>query len=159
MPIVSNSGPLLSFARARRLDLLREVVGELIIPEAVYEEIVFQGAGRPGAAEVQEGAWIRRASVRNRSLVYQLPERLQLGESEAIALAQELGASLLVDEREARREAIRLGVSCLGSLRVLQEAKERGIISEVKPILDELIAAGMHISDSLYKEFLQAMDE
>jgi len=141
------------------LDILREVVGELIIPDAVYEEIVAQGAGRPGSQEVQQGSWIKRVGVRNSSGVDQLPERLQLGESEAIVLAKELGAALLVDEREARREALRLSVHCLGSLRVLKEAKERRIILEAKPVLDELIAAGMYVSDTLRQEFLRAMGE
>ena len=80
MPIVSNTGPLLAFARASRLSLLREVVGELIIPDAVYEEIVVHGAGRPGAEEVREGSWIERESLRNRDVVDQLQERLELGE-------------------------------------------------------------------------------
>jgi len=64
-----------------------------------------------------------------------------LGEREAIALARELGAALLVDEREARREAGRLGVRYFGSLGVLKEAKDRGIIPVVKLALDELRVA------------------
>ena len=52
MAIVSDSGPILSFARARRFDLLREVVGTLTIPEAVYADIVLRGAGKLGAEDV-----------------------------------------------------------------------------------------------------------
>jgi hypothetical protein len=53
MAIVSNSGPLLSFARVRRFDLLREVIGTLTIPEAVYADIVVRGTGKRGAEDVQ----------------------------------------------------------------------------------------------------------
>jgi predicted nucleic acid-binding protein len=53
MSIVSDAGPMLSFARANHLDLLRQVVGRLVIPDAVYEDIVVQGAGKPGSSEVQ----------------------------------------------------------------------------------------------------------
>ena len=128
MTIVSNSGPILSFARARRFDLLREVVGTLTVPEAVYADIVVRGAGKLGAEDVQHAAWITRTSVRDRTFVDQLPQRLHLGECEALALARELDAVLLIDEREARRAAQQYGIAHFGSLRVLEEAKERGLI-------------------------------
>jgi uncharacterized protein len=159
MSIVADSGPILSFARANRLDLLREVTGELIIPSAVDEDIVVRGAGKPGATEVQGASWIRRLSVHDRAFVDQLPPKLHLGEREAIALAKEQGATLLVDEREARREARRQGIAVLGSLTILSEAKTRGIIPRVTPILDELIAAGMYIGESLYEAFLRQLRE
>ena len=65
MAIVSNSGPILSFARACRFDLLREVVVTLTIPEAVYADIVVRGAGKLGAEDVQHATWITRTPVRD----------------------------------------------------------------------------------------------
>src|SRR5688572_26198368 len=132
MAIVSNSGPILSFVRARRFEFLREVLGALMIPEAVYEDIVIQGAGKPGAEEVPRAAWITRVRVHDRPFVDHLPEKLHVGEREAIALAKELGATLLIDEREARRTAQQYGIPHFGSLRVLEEAKARRLISTVK---------------------------
>lgn len=41
--IVADTGPIIAYARIGRLDLLRQVVGELVIPEAVYEELMSQG--------------------------------------------------------------------------------------------------------------------
>jgi predicted nucleic acid-binding protein len=159
MTIVADSGPILSFARANQLELLHQVIGGLTIPDAVYEDIVVRGAGKPGATEVQGASWIQRLSVRDRVFVDQLPPKLHLGEREAIALAKEQGTALLVDEREARREAIRQGIAVLGSLTILREAKTRGIIPCVTPILDELIAAGMYISEALYEAFLRQLSE
>ena len=159
MKIIADTGPLLSFARAGRLDLLREVVSEVIIPEAVYEEIVVQGAGRPGAHEVQRASWIIRDRVQDRSFVDALPGKLHQGEREALALAKERGGVLLVDEYAVRQEATRLGIDHIGSLRLLKEAKARGLISAIKPILDELIAAGMYISETLYEAFLDDVGE
>jgi predicted nucleic acid-binding protein len=159
MSIVSDAGPILSFARANRLDLLRQVVSAMVIPDAVYAEIVLHGTGKPGSNELQAASWITRESVRDRSFVDQLPSRLHLGEREAIALAKEHGASLLVDEHEARRTASQLNIPVVGSLRVLKEAKDRGIISQVKPILDELIATGTYISDTLNHAFLRDTGE
>ena len=159
MAIVSNSGPILSFARARRFDLLRDVFGTLTVPDAVYEDIVIRGAGKLGAEEVQHAAWITRERVRDRTFVDELPQKLHLGEREALALAKERDAVLLIDEREARRTAQHYGIAHVGSLRVLEEAKERGLIPAVKPILDELIAAGTFISEQLYRTFLHSMGE
>jgi uncharacterized protein len=159
MSMVADSGPILSFARANHLDLLHQVVGNLTIPDAVYEDIVVRGAGKPGAQEVQQSTWIRRLSVHDRAFVDALPSKLHLGEREAIALAKEQGAVLLVDEREARREALRQGITVVGNLQVLKEAKNRGIITAVKPVLDELIAAGMYVSDVLYQTFLEQLGE
>jgi hypothetical protein len=159
MTIVADSGPILSFARADRLELLHQVIGDLTIPDAIYEEIVIRGAGKPGSTEVQGASWIRHLPVHDRAFVDQLPPKLHLGEREAIALAKEQGVALLVDEREARREALRQGITVMGSLRVLREAKTLGIIPRITPILDELIAAGMYISESLYDAFLRQLDE
>ena len=159
MKIVADSGPIISFARAGRLDLLKQVTNELTIPDAVFEEIVASGADRPGAEEVNQGLWIKRATVQDRSLLEKMPGKLSRGESEAILLAKELGAYLLVDELEARKEASRLGISYFGSLRIIKEAKDRGLISKAKPILDELIASSTYLDESLYQRFLREMGE
>src|SRR5215510_15532005 len=104
MTIVADSGSILSFARANRLGLLREVISDLMIPDTVYEDIAIRSARKLGSTEIQDASWIRRLPVHDRTVVAQLPPKLHLGEREAIALAKEQGAVLLVDEREARRE-------------------------------------------------------
>jgi hypothetical protein len=74
MTIVADSGPILSFARANQLELLHQVINDLTIPDAIYEEIVIRGAGKPGSTEVQGASWIRRLSVRDHTFVDQLPQ-------------------------------------------------------------------------------------
>jgi len=150
---------MLSFARTGHFNLLRDVVGTLTIPDAVYEDIVIHGAGKPGAEDVHNAVWITRASVSNRTSVDQLPQKLHLGEREALALTKELGGTLLIDEREARRAAQQYAIAHFGSLRILEEAKQRGLIPAVKPVLDDLIAAGTFLSENLYRAFLRRIDE
>jgi predicted nucleic acid-binding protein len=58
--IVSDAGPIIIFARLSRLSLLRDVAGFLLIPDAVYDEIVVKKGGMPGAAEVAQVPWIQR---------------------------------------------------------------------------------------------------
>jgi predicted nucleic acid-binding protein len=159
MPIISNTGPLLSFARARHFDLLGDIVEALMIPTAVYDEIVVQGAGLPGAIEVPAAEWITRADVRNLAFMEQLPQALHSGEREAMALAKEMSGTLLIDDQSARRVAEHYGIACMGCVRVLEEGKQRGTIPAVKPVLDSLIAAGMYTSNALYRAFLHRLGE
>ena len=60
MRIVSNSSPIINLVRIAKLGLLCELYGELIIPEAVWQEVVVEGAGRPGVDEVEAANWIKR---------------------------------------------------------------------------------------------------
>ena len=159
MIVVSNSGPIISFARASSLELIKQVLQEIKIPAAVYEEIVLHGGIKPGSAEIKDANWIKRGTVKNMSLVNQLPLSLGRGEREAIVLAEELKTFLLIDDRLARKEAEKRGIICFGSLRILKEAKDKGLIEKVKLKGDELKKAGLRINNSLYERFLLDVGE
>lgn len=111
--IVSDSGPLISFARANKFDLLQQLLKDLVIPQAVYDEVVKGGKGKPGAAEVQSALWIRIEQVKDKKRLKALPNSLGRGEKEAIVLAKELGAVLLADDPVARREAKKQGLKLI----------------------------------------------
>jgi len=141
--------------------LLPQLYGELYLPDAVWNEVVLQGRSQPGAAALQSAAWIRQCSVKNAPLVLSLTQELGAGEAEAIVLAQELPADLLlVDERHAREKARRLGVRVTGALGVLMEAKSRGLLSAVKPVIQDLRnIAGFHASQNLVAAVLRQAGE
>lgn len=159
MIVVADAGPLISFARAGRLELLRRVVDELWIPDAVYHELVTKGRGRSGAEETAAGIWIKRQAITAQGAVRNLPRKLGEGEREALILAHEMGAVLLVDDPDARETAARLGLRFVGSLGVLREAKLQGLIPAVKPHLDALREHHFRLSVSAYQTFLQQMGE
>ena len=69
-------------------------------------------------------------------------------------LADELKTFLLIDDRLARKEAEKRGIICFGSLRILKDAKDKGLIEKVKLKGDELKKAGLRIKNSLYEMFL-----
>jgi predicted nucleic acid-binding protein len=161
MIIVSNTSPLINLAIVGQLDLLRQLYGRIIIPQAVYHEIVVIGAGQAGAVEVKTFDWIEVQSAPDRILVTSLELELDSGEAEAIALATVLKADLLLmDERKGRIVASHLGLKFIGLLGVLVEAKRRGLVAEIKPIIDELIKkAGFWMSQQLYEHVLQEVGE
>lgn len=158
-PIVSDAGPLITFARAEQLDLLRQVVGRLLIPDAVHHEVAVKGAGKPGAVEVQEAEWVERQALSDRTPAAQLRASLGKGEKEAIALCRELGAYLLADDPVARREARARRIALISTLDILDEAKVRGMISDVRRTLDGLIRSGFRLKLRLYEAKLREAGE
>ena len=99
--IISDSGPIIAFSRVGRLDILKRLFCHVIIPDAVYEEFVVMGKGRPGEPEVRQSAWIQRRSVRNRERIDRFSQSLHEGERDAISLAREL-AGAVAHRRTAR---------------------------------------------------------
>lgn len=161
MIIVCNASPLINLARIGQLDLLRQLYAELSIPRAVWDEVVEQGAGQPGAEQVRMASWIKTLPISNRALVQVLRQDLDTGEAEAIVLASETGAKVLImDERLGRETAQHLGLPCVGLIGVLIAAKRRGLIPKIKPHLDSLRnVAGFRIDETLYQRVLQDQDE
>jgi predicted nucleic acid-binding protein len=123
----------------------------------VWAEVVEEG--RAGAAEVRALSWLRVQEPADSALLVRLRVELDAGEAEAIALAAELGAPVILDDRPARRRARALGLQVTGSAGVLVVAKEDGFIPVVRPVLDELRAAGLRLGAAAYAAVLSAADE
>ncbi len=158
--VVSNSSPLIHLSQIGHLNLLREFFGEILIPYAVYREVVVEGQGRPGSREVGEASWIRVVEIRDKHLKRALQFMLDGGEAEAIVLALEVNADLvLLDDREARLQAKRLGLRVTGTLGILLRAKKLGLIENLRKELDKLKETGFRISESLEEEILRAVGE
>jgi predicted nucleic acid-binding protein len=156
--IVSDTGPLIAFLQIDHLDLLQQVLGTLIIPDAVYDEFVSRDQGAR-VAKLDQNPWVQRKSVTNREALSFLSPQLHVGEQEAIVLAQELGTELLIDERRGRKIARDLGLQVFGSLRILVEAKRQGFIASVKPLLEAMLAARYWIDQELVALVLQEVGE
>ena len=161
MPVISNSSPLILFSRIGRLELLRELFGQVLVPLAVDREVVRAGSGRPGESEVRSASWLLRHPVSADAVVAHSLVHLDDGEAEAIALALDLAEDclLLLDDKPARREALGRRLVVVGSAGILVLAKRRGLIESVRVPLDELRAAGLRISLSVYLQVLKEAGE
>ena len=159
MMVVSNTSPLINLAAIGHLDLLRALYETVHIPTAVYWEVT-RFEDQPGAESVQSLEWITSRTCPRPDLATVLREDLDAGEAEAIAMAVDLDALLLIDERKGRRRASRLDVSRLGLLGVLVKAKREGHLPAVRPLLRALREeAGFWISEALYQRILESVDE
>ena len=133
----------------------------MLIPQAVFSEVVTAGAGRPGVVEIPAMSWIELRPLAGRDVVEELASRLGRGEAEAIALARELRGTtrLLIDDRLGRGIANEMGLSIVGSAGVLVLAEEQGLIPAVRPILDELCSSGLYLGDATRRELLSTAGE
>lgn len=156
--VISNSSVIIAFARICRLDLLERLFGKVVVPEAVWREVTVEG--KPGREKILRAGFIRVEEVRDKRLASLLKGFIDEGEAEAITLALEVNADiLLIDDRDARDLARKLKLQVMGTLGVVALAKYRGLIQEVKPIVDKLVETGFWIPKKILEEFLRELGE
>ena len=160
MTVISDASPIVNLARIESLHLLPDLYDTVVLPEAVWTEIVVDGEGQPGARAVQSATWIERQAVANRDLVRALRRDLDKGEAEAVALAVETeDVLLLMDERLGRETADHFDLACVGLIGVLIEAKENEHADALRPYLQALRnEAGFWIGSALREEILNGSE-
>ncbi len=153
MIVVSDTTAITSLLQINRCDLLARLYGEVFIPTAVRDELVATHANLP------EFLCVR--SVRQTAEVERLHLELDLGEAEAITLAKELAADLLlIDETEGRRIAVSEGVKIIGLLGVLVQARRNGLLKSVRDATSELEStAGFRVADEVKDIIFRAAGE
>ena len=153
MIVVSDTSAITALLQVGREALLRDLYGEVLIPETVRMELLQTHSLLP--------SFIRSARVQSTAEVQRLATELDLGESEAIALAKELNADLLlIDELEGRRVAFREGLNFIGLLGVIVQAKRPGLVVSVRQIISDLEAmAGFRLSDEIKAVAFRKADE
>jgi predicted nucleic acid-binding protein len=132
---------------------------DLIVPDVVLEELKAKGSDDPVVQSVKNAHWLRVVSV-SPTQQSVAAWRLGAGESAVLTCALQYSDSLVVlDDREGRRCASSHGIAVIGTVGVALLAKDAGAIPLVAPVLDELVAAGMHASDELLARALQLAGE
>ena len=158
--VVSDTAAIIHLSKINALQLLRSLYGEILIPQAVYDELTKMGKTRPGALQAMNASWIKVIQIKNPVIAVKLRARLDLGESEAIALALETNADvLIIDEALGREIAKKLVNKIIGIVGILLKAKEVGLINEINPYLLNLKETGFRISDELLRFALNEAGE
>jgi hypothetical protein len=158
-PVIANASPLIALAKIDRFSLLKQLFEEIWIPDAVWEEVVVQGMGKPAAdltLAAKQELWLQRHSTVDKLAVEVLQATLGAGEAEAIVLAQEVSAKwILLDDDLARAQAERLGLRVKGSVGILLAGYRAHHIDDLRADMNMLRTQGFWLSDQLYRIVLE----
>ena len=154
MIVVADTTPLISLMKAARLDILEPLFKEVLIPQAVYEELTTNSDFQDEANQIKNSDFIKMVTVKEHKAVDVLRRSsgLDLGESEAIIFADDSKADvLLMDEARGRQVAKNMGLYIMGSVGVLLFAYEENLLtgSDVEDALEKLKKADRHIGDDV----------
>lgn len=157
--VIADAGPLIAYARLQQLQLLAELFERVMVTDEVFTECTC----RPDFAEtrvIQEAfknQLLQRCSTPPSN--FELALHVDAGEASAIAVAIELSCGVLMDDKAGRRMAKNLGVPAIGTVGVLVLAKQKQLISAVKPLLDQLTLSGYFLGDDLIASTLLTAGE
>jgi predicted nucleic acid-binding protein len=153
--VIVNSTPIIALHSTGRLEILRDLYGTIIIPEAVRDEVTIKDA-----RTLERYNWIHVKAISNAEAKITFTSALHDGEVEVMLLAREFGAGLvIIDDGLARKHAKYLNLTLTGTVGVILRAKEKGLLPEVKSVLDDLIADGLYLSDSVFNSVLRLAGE
>lgn len=147
--IISDTSCFIVLQNIGELDLLEKVYGEVFTTEIVAEEF---GEDLP--------EWVKIKSPMDKIRQTLLEFQVDKGEASAIALALETkNATIVLDDQKARKIAARLSLEVTGTLGVIIKAKQRGVISSIKPLLQKLSATDFRLSKAIETEALKQANE
>ena len=151
MIVVSDTTPLRHLIAIGKVDLLRRVYGAVVVPVAVWSELQAESTPPAVKAWLQSApAWLQVRRAREPQPGDTSLDNLDDGEREAIRLAVELKADLLLmDEAEGRSLALGLGLPVTGTLGLLERADVLGVLADLPVTLADLEASGFYLSARL----------
>jgi hypothetical protein len=156
--VIADTSPLQYLFQIGLLDVLRELYGNVLVPEAVRDELL---VGRSLGLDVPDPAdfpWITLRSTTTHANV--APLELGSGETAALSLALEVADPIVVlDDAAARAAAATLNIPSTGTLGVLLLAKERGIVTSMASVITQLEQRGFRIAPAVIARVLAIAGE
>lgn len=153
MSVVSDTTAITTLLKAGQEQLLQDLFERVFVPQAVWDELKQFHRGLPD--------FVALRPLQNNSQRLPGTESLGRGEAEALSLAKELNARLLVtDDRKGRLAAKRLHIPCIGLVGMVVHAKQLGKISSVRDLLETIeTKGGLYLSDAVVAEALRLANE
>lgn len=149
MVVVSNSSPIIHLVKINKLDLLKRLYGQILVPNKVYLECTEPTQYYEEIKFISAASWIHIEQITDRRLYKLLHTEIDAGEAEALVMALEKEADLvLLDDMEARFMARKLELTITGTLGLLLKAKNQGLIASLKENIHQLERSGLryHLS-------------
>lgn len=162
MTAVVDSNTLIGLAKGGVFNLLHDLFGDVRIPPAVWNEVVEDGAGLPGATETQaaRGDWLAVLAAPSAPASLVLPSSLDAADRDVVLLAEAIRASYVVtDDRVARRFATSRGLTPTHTAEVILIAKHLGLIASCQAVMDDMRTNGFGIRESVYQGVLRQAGE
>lgn len=160
MIVVSDTTCLNYLARLGLQSVLPDLFGQVLIPPAVATELAAGLAAHTELDALLHAPWLEIRALRDRAAAARLSSQVDLGEAEAITLAQELDALLLMDDLSGRKCAAGMHLQVIGTFGVLAAATQKGLIDHLKPVLDRLVnELGFRASEELIRKTLHSAGE
>ncbi len=150
--VIADAGPLIALAGIDALGIFRSLFGQVTVPDAVAGECTAKaGADAERIAVALADGWLLRRVPGPEAPKLPLTPSLGAGESEAIvlAMAEPKDRLLIMDDRLARRYALRRGLSVIGTVRLLDLAEARGLVESAAQCIEAMAANGYRISPQL----------
>ena len=148
--VIVNSTPLIVLSNINKLELLKQLYGQIFIPQAVYNEVTAKSDS--ACLQINDNLdWINICEIKNVEEKKMYQAKLHSGEVEVMILAQEtpIADLVIIDDNAAKKTAKYLGLTITGTLGVLLKAKQQGLINNISSCLDELIKLDFYISSDL----------
>ena len=156
--VVADSSTLIGLARIEQLNLLKELYGEVVIPQSVYNEVVAES--KYGSEKIKTAKYLKVEKVIDSKMVELFLGYLGKGEAEVLTLSKEKKADLiLIDEKKARKAARRAGFVVVGVLGLLLTAKHKALIPAVGPFINQLSKQGFRLSKKVTERVLKEAGE
>lgn len=154
MIIVSDSGPLIALSKLNLLFILQEFFEEIVIPKEVWREVVERGKGKAGSEVIEKARWIKVQELGEELSIGVLCMEIERGEAEAIILAKRINADMLIlDEKIPREIAGAIGLKVVGSLALIHEGIERGLINQtLEEVTKKMRERKIWISDEIIEK-------
>ncbi|MEB3162461.1 MAG: DUF3368 domain-containing protein [Prochlorothrix sp.] len=158
-PPVINASPLIYLSRANYLSLLQLLGSEILVPQAVAQEIQNRDAQDPTVFALRKTPWLRVVTPAEPAALIQAWD-LGQGESAVLSWAYtHPGTEAILDDRAARRCAAALNLPVRGTLGLVLIAKQRGEVPSARVILEDLRRSGMYLSDLVLNQALAKVNE
>lgn len=164
MIVVSDTTPLITLLKVNHIDLLRLYFGEVQIPKAVFDELTSDKRFLLEAEQIRSSDFIRVVELNDEKTVNVLRRAtgLDLGESEAIVLSDEIKADLLLmDEAKGRDVAKQMGLNIMGTIGLLMASYQSGIISadDIRDCINIIRTSGRHIGEKYLNMLTEMIKE
>lgn len=154
MIVICDTSPICYLLLIEQIQILPQLFNQITIPPAVQDELLAEQTSSLIQAWIADPpTWVNIQTVPQR--LDNLPSNLGAGEQEAISLAVNLQANLIIlDDWDARQAALSQGLTVTGLLGVLYRAGTQNLLNFYNAI-DRLQQTSFRASPALIQQFLE----